>query len=74
MTSFVEGDVVQLKSGGPKMTVDAVRGQTGRLQATCSWFNGAIRMSDLFELHSLRNLEDCVPKGVTVSRLLDLDP
>ena len=74
MTSFTQGDVVQLKSGGPKMTVDAVRDQPGQLQAMCTWFNGAIRMSDLFELHSLRNLEDGVPKGVTVSRLLDLDP
>lgn len=74
MPSFTQGDVVQLKSGGPKMTVDALRDQTGQLQAMWTWFNGAIRMSDLFELHSLRNLEDGVPKGVTVSRLLDLDP
>jgi uncharacterized protein YodC (DUF2158 family) len=74
MTDFREGDVVQLKSGGPKMTVDALPDRAGRLQAMCSWFNGAIRMSDLFELHSLRSLEDGVPHGVTVSRLLNLDP
>jgi uncharacterized protein YodC (DUF2158 family) len=74
MTSLREGDVVQLKSGGPKMTVDAVRDQTGQLQAMCSWFNGAIRASDLFELHSLRSLEDSAPRGMTVSRLLDLNP
>ena len=74
MTSFSEGDVVQLKSGGPKMTVDAVRDQTGQLRAMCTWFNGAIRMSDQFELHSLRSLEESAPKGMTVSRLLDLDP
>ena len=73
-TNLMEGDVVQLKSGGPKMTVDGVTGQAGQLQAKCSWFNGAIRMSDLFELHSLRNLEDGVHKGITVSRMLDLDP
>ena len=70
MTKLMEGDVVQLKSGGPKMTVDGV----SQLQAKCSWFNGALRMSDLFELHSLRSLEDGVPKGITVSRMLDLDP
>ena len=74
MTSFLEGDVVQLRSGGPKMTVDGLLDQAGKFQAKCSWFNGAIRMSDLFELHSLRNLEDAVPAGVTVSRMLDLDP
>jgi len=44
------------------------------VQANCSWFNDGIRMSGLFELHSLRNLEDGVPKGITVSRMLDLDP
>ena len=56
------------------MTVDGLLDQAGQFQAKCSWFNGAIRMSDLFELHSLRNLEDAVPSGVTVSRMLDLDP
>jgi hypothetical protein len=56
------------------MTVDVLQDRAGRLQAMCTWFNGAIRMSDLFELHSLRSLEDDVPRGVTVSRLLDLDP
>jgi uncharacterized protein YodC (DUF2158 family) len=70
MTNLMEGDVVQLKSGGPKMTVDAV----SPVQAKCSWFNGAIRMSDVFELHSIRSLDDGVPKGITVSRMLDLDP
>ena len=73
-TRFLEGDVVQLRSGGPKMTVDGLHDQAGQLQAKCSWFNGAIRMSDLFELHSLRNLEDAASAGVTVSRMLDLDP
>jgi len=74
MTNLMDGDVVQLKSGGPKMTVDRVSDQAGQLQVKCSWFDGAIRMSDLFEPHSLRNLEDGVPTGITVSRMLDLDP
>lgn len=68
MTTLMKGDVVQLKSGGPKMTVDNV----SQSQAKCSWFNGAVRMSDVFELHSLRSLED-LPSGITVSRMLDLD-
>jgi len=75
LTHFFEGEVVQLKSGGPKMTIDGLPDQAGRPQAMCSWFNGAIRMSDVFELHPLRNLEDGgVQKGLTVSRMLDLDP
>ena len=73
MTNLMEGDVVQLKSGGPKMTVDALHGQASQSQAKCSWFDGAVRRSDLFELHSLRSLEDRVHKGITVSRMLDLD-
>ena len=63
MTTPMEGDVVQLKSGGPKMTVDGLSDEAGRVQAKCSWFNDGIRMSDLFEFHSLRNLEDGVPKA-----------
>lgn len=73
MTDLTEGDVVQLKSGGPKMTIDRLLEQAGEWQVKCSWFNGAVRMSDLFELHSLRSLEDGVPKGITVSRMLDLE-
>ena len=61
MTTSSEGNVVQLKSGGTKMTIDAIRDQTGQLRAMCAWLNGAIRMSDLFEFHSLRNLEDGTP-------------
>ena len=74
MTTPMEGDVVQLKSGGPKMTVDGLSNEAGRVQVKCSWFNEGTRMSDLFELHSLRSLEDGVHKGITVSRMLDLDP
>ena len=74
MTNLIEGDVVQLKSGGPKMTVDRLLEQAGESQVKCSWFNGAIRMSDLFEPHSLRSLEDGATKGITVSRMLDLGP
>ena len=56
------------------MTVDALPDGAGRLQAMCTWFDRAIRISNLFELHSFRSLEDVVPRGVTVSRLLDLEP
>jgi len=40
MAMFKEGDVVQLKSGGPKMTVASVKeGEVGGAYY-CKWFNG----------------------------------
>jgi uncharacterized protein YodC (DUF2158 family) len=36
---FKVGDIVQLKSGGPKMTVvDVERAPRGQLQVRCTWF------------------------------------
>jgi len=32
------GDVVQLKSGGPRMTVSWVSDESGTLTAGCTWF------------------------------------
>jgi uncharacterized protein YodC (DUF2158 family) len=46
------GDVVQLKSGGPRMTVDRVD-DDGRL-IHCCWFEGATRKTDVFEIFALR--------------------
>jgi uncharacterized protein YodC (DUF2158 family) len=53
--SFKDGDVVQLKSGGPKMTIDkiAVFFTGGNEQARCVWFDGSKRMTDVFSLDSL---------------------
>jgi uncharacterized protein YodC (DUF2158 family) len=39
-----KGDVVQLKSGGPSMTVSDVRGAEPNEQVTCSFFDGAGEM------------------------------
>ena len=48
------GDVVQLKSGGPKMTIEQI-GDFNRthIEAKCVWFNETKRESGLFELSSL---------------------
>lgn len=39
---FEAGDVVQLKSGGPKMTVEMVSDKDGDVIVHCSWFEGSI--------------------------------
>lgn len=52
---FKVGDVVMLKSGGPKMTVKEVGPDFGgKPRVWCDWFDGAKRMSDDFEPGSLR--------------------
>ncbi len=38
-TNFAEGDLVQLKSGGPTMTVDDPANYTDRVE--CVWFSGS---------------------------------
>lgn len=37
--SFKSGDVVTLRSGGPKMTVRWVEEELGTLAACCTWFD-----------------------------------
>jgi uncharacterized protein YodC (DUF2158 family) len=42
MATFKPGDVVQLKSGGPKMTVDHVdKDHLDKERCFCQWFAGA---------------------------------
>jgi uncharacterized protein YodC (DUF2158 family) len=49
-TQFKPGDVVQLKSGGPKMTVSAAESSaTGKVQYICEWFDADLkRLSAIF--------------------------
>lgn len=59
------GEVVQLKSGGPHMTIDTV-GKFGMMgseheQAKCVWFEGTKRMEALFELHTLAKVHPRKP-------------
>lgn len=45
---FKEGDVVRLKSGGPRMTVTNVGDRLGTASVWCSWFVGNKRDSEVF--------------------------
>lgn len=49
--SFHEGNVVQLKSGGPKMTVTTVgtEAMTREEKVFCVWFDGKKEISGSFE-------------------------
>jgi uncharacterized protein YodC (DUF2158 family) len=48
------GVVVQLKSGGPHMTVANLREWNGRMEANCDWFEGTKAQSGDFPLTSLK--------------------
>ena len=54
---FNAGDVVKLKSGGPKMTVVATD-LPGVMTVRCSWFAGAKHESGSFPTHALVLFED----------------
>jgi uncharacterized protein YodC (DUF2158 family) len=58
MNEFKPGDVVRLKSGGPKMTVDQIDASSSRKTVWCDWFEGSKKFSDTFPPTSLE-----IPKG-----------
>ena len=62
MAEFKKGDVVRLKSGGPKMTIDSVEeygsGNKSNIRAICIWFDGGERKEGVFKLASLEIAKD----------------
>jgi uncharacterized protein YodC (DUF2158 family) len=46
--NFKSGDVVMLKSGGPKMTVEDRSLYSGVQKYKCKWFDGTKYVEDLF--------------------------
>ena len=59
MSDFKGGDVVQLKSGGPHMTIQRVYPNPTPSNAKCKWFEEkrTIKEED-FTLESLIHIED----------------
>lgn len=52
-TKFNVGDLVQLKSGGPSMTIAEFVGNDDK-KARCVWFKGASKEMAVFELEILQ--------------------
>ena len=50
---FQKGDIVVLKSGGPRMTVDSPANLGGHLAAYCTWFSGNKYNRERFDEKSL---------------------
>ena len=59
-STFEIGDIVQLKSGGPKMTVTN-HGSKGEI--VCSWFGGSKKESAMFPFDALKVPEPEDKKG-----------
>lgn len=55
MAKFSAGDVVQLKSGGPSMTIDSHDDATD--EYVCSWFDKSERMQARFQEPVLKLIE-----------------
>jgi uncharacterized protein YodC (DUF2158 family) len=59
MNEIKLGDVVQVKSGGPRMTVSAVyRNPDGVPSAYCDWFDGKKTQKNSFPIASLKHAEE----------------
>ncbi len=50
MGSFNKGDIVELKSGGPPMTVAQVEGE----RVLCQWFDGKSPAAQRFDAATLK--------------------
>ena len=62
MSEINKGDVVQLKSGGPDMTVQAIGDYTLACDiddgALCAWFDGPELHTEVFDRSTLAKKED----------------
>jgi uncharacterized protein YodC (DUF2158 family) len=57
MMTFQVGDTVELKSGGPMMTIAGLESEMGVLRAHCRWFdrNGTAQQN----FYSVTSLKSC---------------
>ena len=62
---FVTGAVVQLKSGGPKMSVSSVgtRMYGSKIEVWCQWFHNNEPKTEIFPYQSLNIVEKASTEG-----------
>jgi len=63
MSKFQSGDVVELKSGGPKMTVEGFKwnpasGKYNTESVQCTWFKNEDRVSEYFNENALKKSDE----------------
>jgi phage shock protein C len=59
--NFSVGDIVQLKSGGPEMTIIGVDTDGGKLQLDCAWSEGETQHNGRFPPEALKTPSDPTP-------------
>ena len=59
MEQLQQGDIAELKSGGPKMTILSLDGSSG--EAMCVWFEGKNRNEEIFDVGALRKINQRKP-------------
>ena len=59
-SEFQAGDVVQLKSGGPGMTVEMVSDGNGTITVHCSWFEKSVFHEKAFNEKLLKKYKPAV--------------
>jgi uncharacterized protein YodC (DUF2158 family) len=64
--AFKGGEIVQLKSGGPAMTVEGLNQGTGGW--VCSWFVGSELKREQFRAEALKPYEPPPKKKLSASR------
>jgi len=57
MAELKEGDVVELKSGGPKMTVKSPKAGMSGNEVICQWFDGKELKNGSFRADSLKKVD-----------------
>lgn len=57
MDELKSGDVVQLKSGGPEMTVDHIANIEGKILYYCKWFVGEELKRGSFSVEALKKID-----------------
>ena len=65
MENLKLGDTVQLKSGGPIMTLGEETGKRGTY--ACAWFDGAVLKHGMFPIEQLRKAEPREPEDPPTS-------
>ena len=59
MEQLQRDDIVELKGGGPKMTILSLDGASG--EAMCLWFEGKNRNEEIFDVGALRKIHQQKP-------------